>query len=114
MKAPSTSDRREWLVVLLLTALGAALRFWSFGRLGLTHFDEGVYALAGFWAVDPKGLPGLDPSLISYAPPGFAILVGLADLFAMRLAPNPLRPSAGFARTAAAARQRWPEVVVEG
>ena len=39
---------------------------------------------------------------------------GLADLFAMRLAPNPLRPSAGFARTAAAARQRWPEVVVEG
>jgi dolichyl-phosphate-mannose-protein mannosyltransferase len=78
MKAPSTSDRREWLVVLLLTALGAALRFWSFGRLGLTHFDEGVYALAGLWAVDPKGLPGLDPSLISYAPPGFAILVGLA------------------------------------
>jgi hypothetical protein len=39
---------------------------------------------------------------------------GLEDLFAMRLRPNPARPTAGFARTAAAARARWPEVVVEG
>jgi uncharacterized protein len=38
---------------------------------------------------------------------------GLNDLFAMRLRPNPLRPSAGFARTAANARSRWPEAVVE-
>jgi uncharacterized protein len=38
---------------------------------------------------------------------------GLEDLFAMRLRPNPTRPSAGFARTAAAARGRWPEVVGE-
>ena len=37
---------------------------------------------------------------------------GLADLFAMRLRPNPLRPTQGFARTAAAIRARWPEVEV--
>lgn len=39
---------------------------------------------------------------------------GLEDLFALRLRPNPLRATAGFARTAAAVRARWPEVTVEG
>lgn len=38
---------------------------------------------------------------------------GLADLFALRLRPNPLRPATGFARTAMTVRERWPEVVVE-
>jgi hypothetical protein len=38
---------------------------------------------------------------------------GLEDLFALRLRPNPQRPSPAFARTAEAARRRWPEVVVE-
>ena len=38
---------------------------------------------------------------------------GLEDLFAMRLRPNPLRPSSGLARTIANARARWPEIVVE-
>jgi hypothetical protein len=38
---------------------------------------------------------------------------GLEDLFALRLRPNPLRPSAAFARTAEAARRRWPEVTIE-
>jgi hypothetical protein len=47
---------------------------------------------------------------------GLAIVApfGLADLFSMRLRPNPGRPSPGFARAAAAVRGRWPEVVVEG
>lgn len=39
---------------------------------------------------------------------------GLADLFALRLRPNPNRPSGGFARTAAGVASRWPEVRVEG
>ena len=39
---------------------------------------------------------------------------GLADVFALRLRPNPLRKTVGFARTAADVRRRWPEVVVEG
>ncbi len=38
---------------------------------------------------------------------------GLEDLFALRLRPNPLRPTGGFARTAAAAVARWPEIRVE-
>lgn len=38
---------------------------------------------------------------------------GLEDLFARRLRPNPLRPSAGFARTVESARRRWPEVTAE-
>lgn len=39
---------------------------------------------------------------------------GLADLFELRLRPNPGRPSRGFARTAAGVAARWPEVRVEG
>jgi uncharacterized protein len=37
---------------------------------------------------------------------------GLEDLFALRLRPNPTRQTAGFARTAAAAVARWPELTV--
>jgi 4-amino-4-deoxy-L-arabinose transferase-like glycosyltransferase len=73
-----TSARREWVVVGILTLVAAVLRFWAFGRLGLTHFDEGVYALAGLWSLSPKGLASLDPQVIAYAPPGFPILVGVA------------------------------------
>ena len=38
---------------------------------------------------------------------------GLEDLFAMRLRPNPNRVTAGFARTAANVKSRWPELSVE-
>ena len=38
---------------------------------------------------------------------------GLEDLFALRIRPNPLRQTAGFARTAAATLGRWPEIIVE-
>jgi uncharacterized protein len=38
---------------------------------------------------------------------------GLADLFALRLCPNPRRRTVGFARASADLRRRWPEVVVE-
>jgi hypothetical protein len=37
---------------------------------------------------------------------------GLEDLFALRLRPNPTRRTEGFARTAASAIARWPELVV--
>ena len=35
---------------------------------------------------------------------------GLEDLFALRLRPNPVRHTNGFARTAASVTGRWPEV----
>jgi len=38
---------------------------------------------------------------------------GLADLFELRLRPNPLRRSSGFARIADGAVCRWPELVIE-
>ena len=37
---------------------------------------------------------------------------GLDDLFALRLTPNPSRQTEGFARTAASATARWPELTV--
>jgi uncharacterized protein len=39
---------------------------------------------------------------------------GLADLFALRLRPNPRRRTQGFAQVCANLRRRWPELVVEG
>lgn len=39
---------------------------------------------------------------------------GLEDLFSLRLRPNPTRKTAGFARTAEAARRRWPELEIVG
>jgi hypothetical protein len=38
---------------------------------------------------------------------------GLDDLFALRLRPNPLRPTQAFARIAAGVLGRWPEIAVE-
>ena len=82
-KSPRSGSKvsREFVVVVALSVLGAIIRFWSFGRLGLVHFDEGIYALAGLWSLSPGGLAGIDPSMISYAPPGFPILVGFSYWF---------------------------------
>ena len=60
---------------------GAVLRVWGLPRLALSHFDEGIYAIAGLWSVSPRGLASLDPTLVPYAPPGFPILVGIAYLW---------------------------------
>jgi hypothetical protein len=38
---------------------------------------------------------------------------GLADLFALRLRPNPRRSTVGFARASADVRRRWPEVAID-
>src|SRR5262245_55343317 len=80
MRRMDLTTRREVLAVVAFTLVGAALRLWGFGRLGLSHFDEGVYALAGTWSLSPGGLSAIDPAVIPYAPPGFPILVGLAYL----------------------------------
>ena len=74
---PSEGSHREGVAVAIVTLIGAGVRAWPPGRLGLTHFDEGIYALAGSWSLDPRGLSALSPTVISYAPPGFPILVGL-------------------------------------
>src|SRR5216684_5768271 len=38
---------------------------------------------------------------------------GLADLFALRLRPNPQRPGGGFDSTAANVLRRWPEITAQ-
>jgi 4-amino-4-deoxy-L-arabinose transferase-like glycosyltransferase len=72
---------REAVIVVLLTAIGAIVRLWGLGHLGLIHFDEGIYAIAGLWSVSPGGLSSIDPTLIPYAPPGFPVLIGMSYLF---------------------------------
>ncbi len=59
-----------------MTLIGGLFRFTSFGKLGLAHFDEGIYALGGLWPFAPEGLASLK-AVIYYAPPGYPILVGL-------------------------------------
>jgi 4-amino-4-deoxy-L-arabinose transferase-like glycosyltransferase len=75
---PVPEGKRELLVVIAFTLIGGVLRLWSPGRLGLVHFDEGIYALAGLWIASPQGLLGFDPTIIAYAPPAFPLLVGLS------------------------------------
>jgi dolichyl-phosphate-mannose-protein mannosyltransferase len=78
MQRLEPSTRREFSAVVAFTMMGAGLRFWGYGGLGLNHFDEGIYALAGLWSMTPQGFAGLDPMVIPYAPPGFPFLVGVA------------------------------------
>lgn len=89
----------------------ARVHLWFEGKFGepYTPLSATQEALARF--VSPLFAVGvrLEPndSLTIFAP------FGLDDLFAMRLRPNPLRPTNGFQRTAAAASARWPEIQVE-
>lgn len=80
MDAPTPTQRigREGVWVLAMTLLGGGLRLKGLGRLGLDHFDAGIYAQAGLWALRPGGLRSIDPGLIPYAPPGYPALVGVA------------------------------------
>ncbi|WP_165248665.1 glycosyltransferase family 39 protein [Paludisphaera soli] len=75
--AEARSTRREGAFVAATTMLALIVRIWGLGRLGLVHFDEGIYAIAGLW---PLGPGGMDPLVIPYAPAGFPGLVGLAYL----------------------------------
>ena len=79
MSIPSPRDhsRTEWLAVAALAMIGLVPRLSPAGQLGLTHFDEGIYAMAGAWSLLPGGLAAIDPMVIPYAPPGFPILIGL-------------------------------------
>jgi len=80
MNEVRTSLTREWVVISSLTLVGAVLRLWAFGELGLDHFDEGIYAFSGLWISTVDGPLALDPMVIPYAPCGFPILVGVSYL----------------------------------
>ena len=78
--SPARAADREISIIAVLTVAGLVLRLWRPGRMGLVHFDEGIYAIAGLWSVSPRSLAGLDPMVIPYAPAGYPVLVGLAYL----------------------------------
>ncbi len=68
-----TRRRLDFLVVTGLLLLAAVLRFWNLSHLGLTHFDEGSYTMAGRWLAtwgregwffQAGQAPGLFPSLV--------------------------------------------------
>jgi 4-amino-4-deoxy-L-arabinose transferase-like glycosyltransferase len=48
--------------------------------MGLSHFDEGVYTLSGFWSIHTVSGPALYPWQKFFAPPGYYILVGFGYL----------------------------------
>ncbi len=66
-----------WLPGAVLLA-GAGLRLYRLTHLGLVHFDEGVYALSGFWAITPWKAMHLYPKQIFFSPPLFISLVGIS------------------------------------
>jgi hypothetical protein len=88
----------------------ARVHLWFEGKFGeayapLTHTAE---ALERFTSTTFSVGVRLEPQgrLTIVAP------FGLQDLFALRLAPNPVRKTNGFERTAASALARWPELTV--
>ena len=76
MSTSAIPARREWILIASFTLLGALVRLWNAHRLGILHFDEGIYALAGLWSYSPKGLSGLAPMAAFYSPPLFPTLIG--------------------------------------
>ncbi|MDA2926304.1 glycosyltransferase family 39 protein [Acidobacteria bacterium AH-259-G07] len=82
------SRRVDFLVVPSLVAIGAVFRFWRISDLGLTHFDEGSYAMAGKWlatfgnegwAIQAGHAPALFPILVGL----FFSLFGIRDYLAI-------------------------------
>lgn len=88
----------------------ARVHLWFEGKFGepYTPLTDSAEALTRF--VSPLFAVAVrleaDDDLSVVAP------FGLEDLFALRLRPNPRRPTNGFARTAASATARWPEIEV--
>ncbi len=65
---------RDWWVAGLLLLFAGILRFWNISSLGLTHFDEGSYAMAGRWFAS-LGAEGFAPQA-GHSPPFYPLLVG--------------------------------------
>lgn len=80
--------RTDLGIGLLLVVLAAALRFWQLDSLGLTHFDEGSYAMTGRWLAtcgrdgwffQSGHAPGLFPTLVGMC----FLLFGVQDYAAI-------------------------------
>lgn len=81
-------NRLDLGICLTLTALAAVLRFWHFTDLGLTHFDEGSYAMTGRWLATfgKEGWiyqSGHAPGLFSTVIGLFFLIFGIKDYIAI-------------------------------
>ena len=73
-----TVSRTELLLILLITVLGAALRFVRLDDLAVEHFDEGVYASNLLFTAEE----GYEyPQRFLYAPPLLPSLVEWSQIF---------------------------------
>ncbi|MBI3988609.1 MAG: glycosyltransferase family 39 protein [candidate division NC10 bacterium] len=69
--------RERWILLAIL-ALAVGLRFYRITDLGLTHWDEGLYASAGR-LLTYQGFQALPALRLIEAPPLFSILAGLVQ-----------------------------------
>lgn len=67
-------SRTALISMLAIVLFGLVVRGWGLERLGLVHFDEGIYATAAAGLLDGS----IDPGLIAYAPPVYPFLASLA------------------------------------
>lgn len=88
VKVFAERNRLDLGICLTLTALAAVLRFWHLTDLGLTHFDEGSYAMTGRWLAtfgeegwiyQSGHAPGLFPTLLGL----FFLIFGIKDFVAI-------------------------------
>ena len=62
----------------VVVSLALLLRAWNFYLLGLDHYDEGIYALSGFWSLSSHAVQAWYPFQKLFSPPGYFGLIGLA------------------------------------
>lgn len=74
----ATPQRSEIAVAGPVLILGALLRFWQPGALGVDHYDEGVYVLSAMGLGDASLPWRMFPDQIFFAPPLYVIITALA------------------------------------
>ncbi len=88
---PTPWTTKDWYLLAALISFAGLLRCWNLESLGLTHFDEGSYAMTGKWLAtfgregwtyQSGHAPGLFPTLIGC----FFFLFGIRDYVAIAVA----------------------------
>lgn len=71
----SHPNRGQIALVMAATMFGAVLRCWRLPELGISHFDEGIYAISGLWPWTGT----FEGSQGYYSPPLFPFLIGVTN-----------------------------------
>ena len=65
-----------------IALLSLLVRAWGISRVGLTHYDEGVYLLSSFWSVHQGETLALFPWQKLFSPPAYFGLIGAVNWLA--------------------------------